>query len=121
MRPIRDINYRFNGKIEDFTDTFKAKIDEIIERLETAKRFADRDCPYDAEQFVYAAQRSLRDAVEIVKKCSDNYEMTADALKCDAKPSDSQEKGHLCAIACAKKKWERTQANIKAGKAEDAQ
>ena len=94
MRPIRDINYRFNGKIEDFTDPFKAKIDEIIERLETAKRLADRDCPYDAEQFIYAAQRSLRDAVEIVKKCSDNYEMTAESCKGDAKPTDSTERGN---------------------------
>lgn len=93
MRPIRDINYRFNGKIEDFTDPFKAKIDEIIERLETAKRLADRDCPYDAEYWTYAAQRSLRDAVEIVMKCSNNYEKTADALKGDAKPTDSQERG----------------------------
>ncbi len=74
MRPIRDINYRFNGKIVDFSAQFKAKIDEIIERLESAKRLADRDCPYDAEQFIYAAQRSLRDAVEIVKKCSDKRE-----------------------------------------------
>ena len=94
MRPIRDINYRFNGKIEDFTDPFKAKIDEIIERLETAKRLADRDCPYDAEKFVYDAQRSLRDAVEIVKKCSDNYEMTAESCKGDAKPTDSTERGN---------------------------
>lgn len=93
MRPIRDINYRFNGKIEDFTDTFKAKIDKIIERLKTAKRLADHDCPYDAEHFIYYAQRSLRDAVEIVKKCSDNYEMTEDALKCDAKPTDIKKEG----------------------------
>lgn len=93
MRPIRDINYRFNGKIDDFTDTFKLKIDEIIERLETSKRLADRDCPYDAEQFIYAAQRSFRDAVEIVKKCSDNYEMTADMLKCDAKSTDIKKEG----------------------------
>lgn len=95
MRPIRDPNYRFNGKIEDFTDPFKAKIDEIIGHLESAKRLADRDCPYDAEHSIYNAQRSLRDAVEIVKKCSDNYEMTADALKSDAKPSDSQERGNV--------------------------
>lgn len=95
MRPIRDINYRFNGKIEDFTDPFKAKIDEIIGHLESAKRLADRDCPYDAEHSIYNAQRSLREAVEIVKKCSDNYEMTADALKSDAKPTDSQERGNV--------------------------
>lgn len=93
MRPIRDINYRFNGKVEDLTDSFKAKCDEIIERLETAKGLADRDCPYDAEYLTYAAQRSLRDAVEIVMKCSNNYEKTADSLKCDAKPTDSQERG----------------------------
>ena len=31
------------------------------------------------------------------------------------------EEGHRCAIACAKKKWERTQEIIKAINAEDAQ
>lgn len=93
MRPIRDINYRFNGKVEDLTDSFKAKIDEIIERLETAKRLSDRDCPYEAEHWMYAAQRSLRDTIEMVKRCSDNYEMTAESLKCDARAQDSMERG----------------------------
>lgn len=95
MRPIRDINYRFNGKIADLTDRFKADCDRTIRNLEAAKRLADRDCPYDAESAVYAAQRTLRDAVETVKKCSDNYEMTADALKSDAKPTDSTERGNI--------------------------
>lgn len=31
------------------------------------------------------------------------------------------EEAHRCAVVCAKKKWERTQEIIKAGKAEDAQ
>ena len=93
MRPIRDVNYRFNVKIADLTDRFKADCDRTIRNLEAAKRLADRDCPYDAESAVYAAQRTLRDAVETVKKCSDNYEMTADALKSDAKPTDSAERG----------------------------
>lgn len=93
MRPIRDPNYQFNGKIADLTDKFKADCDKTIKNLEAAKRLADRDCPYDAESAVYAAQRTLRDAVETVKKCADNFELTGDALKSDAKPTDSSERG----------------------------
>ena len=92
MRPIRDINYRFNGKITDFTNQFKDGVDEIIRFLNSAKRLADRDCPYDAEYWMYAAQLSFRGAVEIVRKCADNYERTADALRCDAKPEEVKEK-----------------------------
>ena len=93
MRPIRDVDYRFNGKIADLSDRFKEDCDRTIRNLEAAKRLADRDCPYDAESAVYAAQRTLRDAVETVKKCADNFELTGDALKSDAKPTDSAERG----------------------------
>lgn len=85
MRPVHDIN---GGKPTDYTDKLIEKVDEVIAFCEKVKEYAHDDCPYDVEYNADGAKHALREVCEIAKRCSDNYERTADNCVDEARPTD---------------------------------